>query len=781
MTMASGLATTLVALAPLVSHGQIVTNEAPPDANTVILWHLNEGSGTTAADAATALDGANNGTITANTTWTTGRFGSGLNGVAGDSGYVSATLGSDVFTNQQFTVGAWVRPTAIDAGGSYIMTMDDGGGFDPYVYVRLTGSGGTGGFGVRVNSGGIRWAELPVDFGTNILNEWHHIAVAFKKGVLVMYLDGVALSTNSTYLGMPLGGTLGRFAAAGDAPWNPGGTGGNFIGDIDEIRVSNFAPTIPDVVFSGPTNEYTPDANTVILWHLNEGSGTTAADAAPVLGGANDGTLSSGATVWTTSGRFGNGLVSTADYTNGYLGASLGLNLFTNQQFTMDAWIKPTAIDPSGSYVMGLDDGIGGNAGAFLRLNPNPNTVKFGVFNVIPGEGYSQTDLDVSLGAGVNVTDGTWRHIAVTYSNQTMTIFLNGVPLGTKTTPSFFTLAEPVRFNAAGNRPWNPDATDGYRYMGDIDEIRVSNIARTDFGPTSTPAPPTPAPTSEYWSDANTVILWHLNEGSGTTTADAAPVLDGANNGTLSSGATVWTNSGRFGNGLVSTADYTNGYLGTPVGLNLFTNQQFTMDVWIKPTAIDPNGSYVMGLDDGIGGNAGAFIRLNPDPNTIKFGVFNVISGQGYSQTDLDVSLGVGVSVLDGTWRHIAATYSNQTLKVYLNGVMLGSTTTPGFFTLAEPVRFNAAGNRPWNPDATDGYRYMGFIDEIRVSNIARTGFATPTVSIVRSGNNVVVTYAGILQSASAVTGPYTDVVGTVSPFTNSVSGAQKFFRSRGP
>jgi hypothetical protein len=44
----------------------------------------------------------------------------------------------------------------------------------------------------------------------------------------------------------------------------------------------------------------------------------------------------------------------------------------------------------------------------------------------------------------------------------------------------------------------------------------------------------------------------------------------------------------------------------------------------------------------------------------------------------------------------------------------------------------------------------------------------------------VVLTWtAGVLQSAPAVTGPYTDATGATSPYTNSASGAQQFFRVR--
>jgi len=36
------------------------------------------------------------------------------------------------------------------------------------------------------------------------------------------------------------------------------------------------------------------------------------------------------------------------------------------------------------------------------------------------------------------------------------------------------------------------------------------------------------------------------------------------------------------------------------------------------------------------------------------------------------------------------------------------------------------------------------------------------------------------LQNAPAVTGPFTNILGTTSPYTNATTGAQQFFRLRG-
>jgi Immunoglobulin domain len=64
-------------------------------------------------------------------------------------------------------------------------------------------------------------------------------------------------------------------------------------------------------------------------------------------------------------------------------------------------------------------------------------------------------------------------------------------------------------------------------------------------------------------------------------------------------------------------------------------------------------------------------------------------------------------------------------------------------------------------------------------NGILALNIAWPSVSLNPNGSNVTITWIGkyTLQSATSVTGPYTDVVGATSPYTTAASGAQKYFR----
>ncbi len=225
---------------PGAAFATFIPGEYTADANTVILYHMNEGSGTTVADSA-SLGGVNDGTLGASQpAWTSsGRFGTGLTAIDGDSEYLSASIGSGVFTNNQMTLDAWIQPTDAAAGASYLA----GWSGDGYMYFRYVG-GTSLGFGVNASDGtATEWAEVRGDATTNLTGTgWHHVAGTFDNGTLKLYVDNVLISTNVTSYTTLRAPTA--FYVAGSVPWDPSyAEEGNYIGAIDEVRLSNIART----------------------------------------------------------------------------------------------------------------------------------------------------------------------------------------------------------------------------------------------------------------------------------------------------------------------------------------------------------------------------------------------------------------------------------------------------------------------------------------------------------------------------------------------------------
>jgi len=58
-------------------------------------------------------------------------------------------------------------------------------------------------------------------------------------------------------------------------------------------------------------------------------------------------------------------------------------------------------------------------------------------------------------------------------------------------------------------------------------------------------------------------------------------------------------------------------------------------------------------------------------------------------------------------------------------------------------------------------------------------GLPGPPIQVSRSGDSLVITYSGILESADQLPGPWQEVQGAGSPWTVPLAGSQKLYRSR--
>lgn len=108
---------------------------------------------------------------------------------------------------------------------------------------------------------------------------------------------------------------------------------------------------------------------------------------------------------------------------------------------------------------------------------------------------------------------GAWYALAGTYDGTKLRLFVNGELVGSfNTTGAIATSTKPLYI---GSVEGQGDVFNGY-----VDEVRVSNIVRY---------PATYAlPSTAFSPDANTLGLWHLDEGTGTTAADASGNANGS-------------------------------------------------------------------------------------------------------------------------------------------------------------------------------------------------------------------------------------------------------------
>jgi chitodextrinase len=195
------------------------------------------------------------------------------------------------------------------------------------------------------------------------------------------------------------------------------------------------------------------------------------------------------------------------------------------------------------------------------------------------------------------------------------------------------------------------------------------------------------------------IAAWQLDEGSGTTTADAS---GNAKTGTLTNGVT-WT-TGHSGNAL--SFDGGTGYV-TVNGGGVLANLRstgVTVSAWIRPASSGAGGGGRV-LDKN-GGGGGWVLKMNE--GVLQF------SGDSFATASARRNSAAAVSM--NTWQHVVATWDGSTsgsqIHVYVNGVASDGVTSDGAGAVIDDSTGPLGiGNRP--SDAARGFD--GLIDDVRV------------------------------------------------------------------
>jgi len=193
-----------------------------------------------------------------------------------------------------------------------------------------------------------------------------------------------------------------------------------------------------------------------------------------------------------------------------------------------------------------------------------------------------------------------------------------------------------------------------------------------------------------------TVGIWHLDEGSGSTTYDET---GNNNDGTLYNGTQVssqeptWTSSCKSGNCL--RFDGSNDYVSTSTDLSSFTNATF--EAWLYPRNVTGGTNWQPIIWTGTSGNSGI---------AIWNGGFH-----GYHSGNTMVFAPASAN----EWVHIVVTYEglpvNPTVKIYKNG----SLAQTGISTYNRPLDSNL-----FIATTSNFYSYFnGTVDEVRIYNRA--------------------------------------------------------------
>jgi glucose/arabinose dehydrogenase/fibronectin type 3 domain-containing protein len=191
---------------------------------------------------------------------------------------------------------------------------------------------------------------------------------------------------------------------------------------------------------------------------------------------------------------------------------------------------------------------------------------------------------------------------------------------------------------------------------------------------------------------AGLVAAYGFDAGSGTTAADSS----GKGNAGSVSGP-VWSAVGRFGSAL--SFDGVNDWVSVPDAGSLDLTNGMTLEAWVRPSAL--GGWRTVAFKERTGG--------------VVYGLF---ADQAGSRPLGQVFIGaernaIGTAALPlNAWTHLASTFDGSTVRLFVNGVLAGSSSVSGAMAASTGV-LHIGGNSVW------GEWYAGLVDEVRVYNRA--------------------------------------------------------------
>jgi len=673
----------------------------------------------------------------------------------------------DVMTGS-ISISAWVKPatcSTVSVSPGIIDKFDTATSKGYLIYNEYYSGANVWTFYDPVNNSYAR-STTPCSVGV-----WTYITAVYDSSASTkkMYINGKLEATLTSQSPMGDSGSdfnIGRYRNAGYY----------YNGIMDEVRIFNTALSAT-AIMSDYTNgipnksntisqsgsslklegagsakltsgAYVVDTNTVGLWHMDERSGT-GAYIKDSTANANNGTPTG--TTYTNSGKIGG--ARSFNGSSDRIALSAGSNANITGDISYEAWIKPTSFATVGTLIhKDSQYSIAINTSGYVAWadSSNWNYAAFGYQNI-------------------GLATGVWQHIAVTKSGSTVTIYLNGVYKFSQAFGSAITGTSNIMHMGCYS-----DATTcaASYYNGQIDEVRMSNIARTaneiaesyklgkdsyinqtlntiDLSTKNTMAinvasdrPGTYLSTiwgesafANYQPDANTAGLWHIDEISGSG-AYIKDVSSYGNNGTPT--GTTYTNSGKLGGARSFNGSSDVFKTGTNSSLNI--NGTLTLSAWIKASTDVTNYRMIISKEE----------SATIDPYRLY-----LASSTGIPNfSDMFTNGGVAgtIALNDDKWHYIVVTRDDvaKVSKMYIDGKLNAQGAT---YSGTNPL---ATSTETWigKTPYSDRFPFFGTIDEVRVDNTARSADQIrQAYEVGLRTHNITVTFGAGLASGNLITG----------------------------
>jgi hypothetical protein len=393
-----------------------------------------------------------------------------------------------------------------------------------------------------------------------------------------------------------------------------------------------------------------------------------------------------------------------------------------SNNFTIEFWAKPTAED------LIVNEGVTNDIGLRMVLHPTHGTSNWGSGHAGVGVTVATNTITVNEHAAnylisTLVWVGTitgWNHIAVVYENKTPRLYVNGILVHTGITSSYNYIHPSLGYDGYPgyiNNNGIGTGMGGGHYIGYLDEMRMSDIIRytSNFTPQLT-----------FSNDANTIGLYHFNEGTGNIFTDNS---NNANGGNLY--GPIWSTDVPpiQTNTIYSLSfDGVNDYVDIPYDniFNLATNFTIEAFVKIKPQSLKHNSIVSKNPNHGWGsGWELTYGQYNVDGFSFMGSPGGVNTTAFYVNPDFE------------KWYHIAGVYDGSKFRIFVDGqldTISGTTNIAG--AIASNTLSIVLGRR--SELGSNTHFLDGLIESVRYSNIVRyTDVFTPPKSLINDINTV--------------------------------------------
>lgn len=463
--------------------------------------------------------------------------------------------------------------------------------------------------------------------------------------------------------------------------------------------------------------------NPIVYYRFNDGVTTDdlppPADNIGSLGAAGDGPYSE-ATIRQATGA----LVASTDkaITMAANGVTVPYNAALNNQgsFSVEVWIKPTAIPAAGALICPISS---------WRENPPEATGREGwlIYQGDAATGFNfrtynknGANIAASINSGTGTVAGAWHHVVATWNDSTSVakIYVNGV---LKTTSAAIvptgTATRAYEANTTGGFTLGSRSDNAFAWSGSLDEPAYYSAVLTDqqvLDHYNNGISASPSQTYQSLVLGHSPVgYWRLNEATFVErtppVATNAGTLGAAANGGYrlgSKNSPTGPSSGSgflgFGanNSSVSLAT-ANGYVST--GLSLLNNRTaFTVMGWVKRGAVHSTRGGYFGQND--------VLEFGDANNGTQIEAWSAASGQVITPAPYPFA--------DDQWGFITYVADGTKVQMYLNGNLVTSINSVVAGYGASTYNFNIGGGGIFAPT---GDYFRGEIDEVAIFDRAVT------------------------------------------------------------